>query len=520
MKLEEAKAVMSHKNLVLGILGSLRLMKKTVSHLLVLLLLFGPLLLWAKSQKEYLRVNNPKVKTYNFDIGNITIGNPKVVDFKADREKNRLTLFPKNPGTTLLMVYDQKDNQREVLELTVYSRDPNRLLDQIRQLLVDVEGISIKKLNNKIIIDGEVFLPSDKERIEKIKSNMANIVDLTRMSPNSDQVIAKKIQEEIGLDEVQVRSIRGKIVLEGEVYSPQASIKAEKIAMLYSTNVINVLDLREVPRPPSMQPTIQINAHFVEVSKNFSKNFNFTWNPVPNIGTNLSYTLNPVSGSTNFNGSVTGSANNLLPKLNYFKSLGLARILENPSVSVKSGEVATIESGTRLGFPVAQGNGTVSLEFQNVGAKLKIRPYARGTDVDMSVEVKISSLGAPSVNGNVSIVQNSVNTTQIVQSGESVVIGGLIRHSYRQFFDRPPTGNASAANGGTELVDPFPLGSLFTLFKSNDLSKQRSQFLVFITPKILKYSKDSNQELKDQFNLYEVYPDANDSVDEIKNEVE
>ena len=142
----------------------------------------------------------------------------------------------------------------------------------------------------------------------------------------------------------------------------------------------------------------------------------------------MSYTLNPVSGSNNFTGAITGAANDLLPKLNYFRSLGLARILENPSVSVKSGEVATIESGTRIGFPVAQGNGTVSMEFQNVGAKLKIRPYARGSDVDMSVEVKISSLGAPTLSGSVAIEQNAVNTTQIVQSGESVVIGGLVRH--------------------------------------------------------------------------------------------
>ncbi|MCB0309362.1 MAG: hypothetical protein KDD48_08320, partial [Bdellovibrionales bacterium] len=131
----------------------------------------------------------------------------------------------------------------------------------------------------------------------------------------------------------------------------------------------------------------------------------------------------------------------------------------------------------------------------------------RGADIDMSITMKISSLGAPDVSGGVAIEQSTVETIQIVRSGESVVIGGILRHSTRQALDRPPSVNNSN-NSGSE-GDPFPLGSLFTLFKSNDLSKQRSQFMVFITPRLLKYSKDANKELKDQFNLYEIYPDAN-----------
>lgn len=470
-----------------------------------------------KNKTEYLVVNNPKVKRFGFSIGNVTIGNPNVVNFKADRQKNRITLFPKQAGATLLIVYDKKGVQRDAIRLTVYPTDPEQLVQQVRQLLIDVEGITIKRLDEKVVIDGEVILPSDKERIRKVVANSKQIIDLSRINPDTGRIIANKIQKEIGMDEVNVRSIKGRIILEGEVYSQQARIKAEKIANLYSDRVINVLDVRQVPNPPSRQDTIQVVAHFVEVTKDFSRNFNFRWNPIPRIGTSLSYTLNPVSGSENFTGAVTGTAEDLLPKLNYFKALGVARIIENPTVSVKSGDEAVIESGTRVGFPIVQPNGAVSLEFQNVGAKLKIRPYARGSDVDMDVEIKISSLGSPNVSGGVAIEQSAVQTSQLVKSGESVVVGGLVRHSHRQSIDRPPntssgTNNTNPQSGKEGFVDPFPLGSLFTLFKSNDLSKQRSQFMVFITPKILKFSKDANRELKEQFNLYEVYPKSLNQV--------
>ena len=466
----------------------------------------------ADSSSEYLVVNNPRVKTFDYAIGNVTVGNPEVVNFKADREKKRITLLPKTTGTTLLLVYDSGGRQRDAIQLTVYPTDPERLLQQVRKLLRDVEGITITRLDEKIVIDGEVILPEDKERIQKVVTNSKQIIDLSRLNPDTNRIIAKKIQKEIGLDEVSVRSLKGQIILEGEVYSKQAKEKAEKIASLYADKIINVLDIRELPNPPTRQATIQVTAHFVEVSKNFSKNFNFRWNPIPKVSSSLSYTINPVSGSNNFTGAVAGTADDLLPKINYFKALGVARVIENPSVSVKSGQEAIIESGTRLGFPVAQANGTVSLAFQDVGANLKILPIARGSDVDMKIDVKVSSLGSPDVTGGVAIEQSSIETHQFVRSGESVVIGGLVRFSNRQAIDRPPPtasggGGALPTSTASSFADPFPLGSLFTLFKSDDRSKERSQFMIFITPKILTYAKDANREIKEQFNLYEVYPE-------------
>jgi Flp pilus assembly secretin CpaC len=486
------------------------MIKTITAGLLASLLWSNPA--WAQTQQDAtLIVNNPKVLKYSHSIGNVTVGDPDVVNFRADRNKRRITLIPKNPGATSIFVYDQSGKQRDVINLTVYATDPEKLLQSIQELLVDIEGIEIKRVGPNIVIDGQVILPSDLTRIKKVASTTSQIINLATINSNTSDLLAKRIEREIGFDEVTVRSVKGKILLEGEVYSQQAKMKAEKIAGLYANNVINAIELRIVDNPPVRKDTVQVTAHFLEVSKNFSKNSNFRWNPIPAIGVNGSYTFNPVSGSENFSGALTGTAQDILPKLNYFKALGVARVLENPTVSVKSGDEAVIESGTRLGFPVAQPNGTVSLEFQNVGALLKITPYARSSDIDMEIEVKVSSLGSPDINGGVAISENLVQTSQLVRSGQSVVIGGLIRHSFRQAFDRPPSspgvgGNTTPSAASQEFVDPFPLGSLFTLFKSNDLNKSRSQFMIFITPRIMKFAKDANKELKDSFNIQEVYP--------------
>lgn len=461
--------------------------------------------------EEYLVVNVPKVKKFRFPIGNIKIGNPGVCDFKANRKARRITLYPKNPGQTLLMVYDTRGKQRAAIQLTVYSSDPAKLLQQMRKLLINIEGITIERLDQKIVIDGEVYTQEDKERIRKVIGQNENIMDLTTLNSNTERIIAKKIEKEINLDEVRVRALKGKFILEGEVYSAQAKKRAEAIANLYSKRVINVLEVRQVPRPPSRANTIQVTAHFIEISKNFTKNLNFKYNPFPNISATGSLSYNPITDSRTFAGTLTGTVNDLLPKLNYYRALGVARVIENPTVSVKSGASARIQSGTRIGFPVVTADGQAKLDFQNVGITLDITPYAQGSDIDVALQVEVSSLGTPDIQGSVAIDQNTIQTQQFVRSGESIVIGGIIRYNVKHILDRPPptqkanTGGA-VAGGGSGATDPFSLGSLFTLFKSSDYGKAKSQFILFITPTILKYAKDANMELKEEFNLYEVYP--------------
>ncbi len=462
------------------------------------------------SAEEYLIVNVPKVKRFKFSIGNVTVGNPDICDFKANRKAKRITLYPKRSGETLLMVYDTKGRQRATLQIKVYSSDPEKMLNEIRRLLINVEGINIQRLDNKIVIDGEVFTQEDKDRIKRVISGNENILDLTTLDSNTERIIAKKIEKEINLDEVRVRALKGKYILEGEVYSQSSKARAQAIAKLYSSKIINVLEVREVPRPPSRANTIQIIAHFIEVSKTFSKNLNFSYNPFPQVSATGALSFNPITDSQTYTGTLTGTIRDLLPKLNYYRALGIVRVIENPSISVKSGAQAKITSGTRVGFPVVTQEGAAQLDFQNIGITLNIVPYARGSDIDMSIKVEVSALGAPDVQGSVAIDRNSLETQQFVRSGESIVIGGISRYSVKNIIDRPPsekTTNVGAGAAGTQQAeDPFTLGSLFTLFKSTDYGKQKSQFIIFITPTILKYAKDANMELKEQFNLYEIYP--------------
>jgi type IV pilus assembly protein PilQ len=97
------------------------------------------------------------------------------------------------------------------------------------------------------------------------------------------------------------------------------------------------------------------------------------------------------------------------------------------------------------------------------------------------------------VEGQPGIDTNSVKTNVLVNDGETVVLGGILRTSDTWIKDRQPT------------PDEADIG-MFTLFKSLDANVSRQQFIIFITPTILEYAAEANHDLKDYFNLYEVYP--------------
>src|SRR5262249_6045944 len=97
-----------------------RMKKNIVLSLLLLFIASAAFAESAEGTKEYLVVNNPRIKRFSYSVGNVTIGNPNIVNFKADRNKNQVTLIPKSAGTTLLLVYDDRGVQRDAIELTVY----------------------------------------------------------------------------------------------------------------------------------------------------------------------------------------------------------------------------------------------------------------------------------------------------------------------------------------------------------------------------------------------------------------
>ena len=162
-------------------------------------------------------------------------------------------------------------------------------------------------------------------------------------------------------------------------------------------------------------------------------------------------------------------------------------VLNNQEASIQVGEEISLSTGT-FGISGITGgigvNGSSTPLTQNqqrkTGVKLKIKPRVNANglvtmDVTQSVEDVADSIKNGEVNPRIST--REIDSSIVIQSGESIVLGGLIK-------DKNTNGE-----GGIPLLHEIPVfGSLFgNKNKGND----KIELVVLITPRVVKSRQDA-----------------------------
>lgn len=185
--------------------------------------------------------------------------------------------------------------------------------------------------------------------------------------------------------------------------------------------------------------------------------------------------------------------NELQVAINAIESSGNAKILSAPSVVVLNNQEASINVGDQIpvvsafinpGFGLGNGTGgtsynTGSVSFRDTGIQLMVTPRVNpGGLVYLDIDQEVSKPGAnPDPTGNVPISQRSIQTQVAVQSGETVLLGGLIQE------------NESQSDSGVPGLSRIPL--LGKLFSSTSRDRQRTELIVLITPRVIYNSNDA-----------------------------
>ena len=440
-------------------------------------------------------VGTQKLISLPYNFGDISVGNSSTMSVTPIRARKEILLHGLRPGINSLIIFDTRGNRRDEYEIQVLSENLNRLMNNVKNLLADIEGLRFRIVGDKIIVEGEVFLEDEIRRVEAVAEKNPNVLALVTLSQVTQRIIANTIEKEIGRPDIKARPLKNQILLEGTVYSETAKIRAEAIARAYYSNILNVLEVKQSDRPPSREKTIVIIAHYVNLSKSLLNSWGFEWSPLSTATGSL---VDGTMGATYYLDTqeleldpvtLSASASILLPRIRRAKTSGYARVLENPTVSVKSGEPVSMFSGLQYPYPIYY-QGGVSIEWKDIGIRLNATPYAQGDSVDLSLKIEVTDLGQLSnSNGDPAINTSEIDTRQYCKAGESIVIGGLTRLSDSVIYNQEPDTEDNA---------------LIQLYKSKDYNKAKTQFLVFLTPQIHETSTTANKEIQEKFNLKEV----------------
>lgn len=434
----------------------------------------------------------------------------KIISASYSKDMNLIRLNPRAEGFATLTIHDKKTGKM-LLEyrIDVKKSKLDKVVREVRALLGDIEGISIKIVNNRVIVDGQILLPKDLNRIYAVLQQFGDQASsLVTLSPLAQKKIAEFIARDINNPEIEVRAVNDKIILQGWASNEDEKVKAEIIAKTYlpdiiidaaeekgvirkrkpaNDGVLNLIQVKEqAPKPPPK--LIQIVAHYVELNKDYQKAFKFDFSPSLKDESNLTFQ----SGGSSAGGAITtltGIVSNLLPKLNWAKTHGHARILESTSVIVEDGQKGVIKQVTNQPYQVIGPNGTQGTAFAEVGVVSDITPTVIGEksgSVNLKMEFKVISLVGTTKDGPITST-NQVNSIVTVRDRQSAAVGGLIRNSSSTDYNRNPAGQ-----------DP-----IIRLHASKSYSKLQSQYVVFVTPIIKTSASAGSEQIKKKFRLRE-----------------
>jgi type IV pilus assembly protein PilQ len=158
-------------------------------------------------------------------------------------------------------------------------------------------------------------------------------------------------------------------------------------------------------------------------------------------------------------------------ELSALEADGTGKIISSPRVVTADKAAATIEQGVELPYQVATSSGATAIIFRKANLKLDVVPQITPDgNVVLDVDVNKDSVGQETRAG-FAIDTKHVKTQVMVENGGTVVLGGIYQQTERNTVSKVPV-----------LGDVPVLGNLF---KNNSRTNDKTELLVFITPKIV-----------------------------------
>jgi len=317
----------------------------------------------------------------------------------------------------------------------------------------------------------------------------------------------------ITLNYTPAKDVQGQV---SSMLSPKGSIQVDKrtntiVISDVKANRNNILEL--LRRLDTPTPQIQIEARVVEARSSFAREVGIQWggsatasgatgnstglvfpNSValaggaddsqasteglatlpPDFAVNMPAAVGAGSGGALglSLGSVGGNFA-LSLRLSAMESEGTVRIVSAPKITVLNNEKAEISQGVSIPVSVVSANG-VQTQFVPADLALRVTPTVSQADCAVTLVLEITKneadFGNTGARGDPSILRKEAKTTVLVADGATTVIGGIYTRNTGLNYAKVP------------FFADLPVIGWF--FKTRSESDNRTEVLVFITPKI------------------------------------
>lgn len=180
------------------------------------------------------------------------------------------------------------------------------------------------------------------------------------------------------------------------------------------------------------------------------------------------------AGASSFGIGITGDNFLLDLELSALASDGHAEVVARPKVITADKSTATIESGVEIPYQEATSSGATSTSFKDAVLSLEVTPQITPDDrIIMELNIKQDTVGQI-FNGVPSINTNEIQTTVLVDNGQTVVLGGIFQTDKNISITKTP------------FLGDLPY--VGRLFRREVVRDDKQELLIFITPRIIQDS--------------------------------
>ena len=381
--------------------------------------------------------------------------------------------------------------------------------DQALQIILDTRGLDMRKNGNVVWIAPRDELATKEKLALESQQQIGELEAVRTESFALNYQKARDVQALLTSKDQKVLSKRGSAVVDertNTVFVQDVPTRLEEVRKLIAQIDVSVRQ-------------VMIEARIVEANDSFSKNLGakLGYNTTkqgghrligPSARYNIGGQLNStgqltvseagqqlVTGVPDFNAGMQnvnlpatglggfnpGTISTILFNKNFTQFItmeltaleadGKGKIISSPRVLTGDKVEALIEQGTELPYQSATSSGATSVSFRKANLSLKVKPQITPDgNIIMTLDINKDSVGQVTAAG-FAIDTKHVKTEVLVENGGTVVIGGIFSQDERNTTTKVP------------LFGDIPV--LGHLFRNNSKTDNKTELLVFITPRIV-----------------------------------
>ncbi len=335
--------------------------------------------------------------------------------------------------------------------------DAEELLDELERSR-DLDSVNVR------IDDGDLFLEGPARQVEQLAETLPDLDE------REEVITHEKFQVDyLPLDDLEeiIRNFEEDIELSKNSTDRTIIIRADERTLERIEDLI-----AEVDQP---RKQVMLEARIEEVSHSALEERGIDLNELRDFTT--------IGVNYDDDGGITGVDLDLPELFDFYDSDAATQTLANPRLMTLDGEEASLVIADQVPIKVAEeesesGRVVPVYEYRDVGITLNFTPtITKDETIQLEMLPEISSLGEESSDALLPVIQTRELESNIsLRDGQTFAIGGLIQDDFSEQVRSVP------------LLSDLPI--LGELFKSRNNDKDRTEVIIYITPRIVDISDE------------------------------